>query len=167
MSARLHSGRVYNALKARFRLLVDTCGGPNSAERISRISQQQISRCGSVDEEHANRFAPIDEIADLEAHCGKPVVTEYLAELSGYVLVRVPDAAATDAVGLVSRVSEMLREVSDVSGGVADALRDNRVTRREAKGVHKEVREAIQKLVEIDREVDLVARSKPEGDEDD
>ncbi len=166
MIARFHPGRVYTALKVRFRLLADTCGGPSNAEHISRISQQQISRCGSVDEEHANRFAPIDEIADLEAHCGKPIVTEYLAELSGYVLVRVPDATATDAVSLVSRVSEMLREVSDVSGGVADALRDNRVTRREAQGVHKEVREAIQKLVEIDREIDLIAHAKPEDEDD-
>ncbi len=166
MTARLHARRVYNGAKTAFRLLVDRCGGPNSAERISRVSQTQISRYGDLSEEHASYFAPLDVVLDLESHCDAPIVSEYLAETAGYVLVPMPKAKTPDSATLVARVSDMLREVSDVSGGVAEALADDRITRAEAKALHREVREAMQKLAELDRDIGRAAEARPIFHED-
>lgn len=156
----------YLRLRLAQKDLVADAGGVRRAERVTGYPHQALSRICSDSEEHADRWLRLDFIADLEASIDRPVVTAMLAELLGMVLVKLPEAGTPDAVGLVARVSEMLREVSDVSGGVATALRDARVTRREARALHREVKQAIQKLVEIDRDVALAAGAKPEDGED-
>ncbi len=145
----------YSALIGAFRGLVRQCGGPNAASNIARVSQQQISRYMSASPEHARQFPPLDVIADLEAECGQPRVTKLLAEMEGFVLVPLPKArGGDDAVELIARVSGMLHEVADVSGGVAEALRDDCITEAECEHLHGQIREAQEALASLDQQID-------------
>lgn len=153
--ARHLPARDYKAIKAASRDLVSECGGARRASDVTGLSHQVISRCISADPENADRFLRVDIVADLEGESGRPIVTELLAELSGHVLVPAPRGTNSEAVALISRVSDMLAEVSDVSGGVAAALRDDRVTAAEARSLHTEVREAMQALAALDQQIAL------------
>lgn len=160
--------RDYLAIRQAERDLVTACGGPSNAARHTRISQQAISRCLSADEEHALRFLPIDVVADLEAACGQPIVSRAVASLLFFVLVPAPEALRVSggALDLVQKVSALLAEVSDVSGGVAESLRDGAVSNDERVRLHREVREAMQALIVVDRQLDLAADECAEPDDD-
>ena len=159
MIGRYLSENEYASLTQAFRTLVRLCGGPSASARIARVSQQQISRYMSSDPEHATQFPALDVIADLEAECEQPTVTRLLAEMEGFVLVPMPKAASMcDSMELIARVSTVLSEVSDVSGGVADALKDGHITHAETKKLHKEVLEAQEALAALDQQISVVAR---------
>jgi hypothetical protein len=91
-AARLAPERDYLALKAAWRDLVQMCGGPVRAARLTRGCQSRISEAMAAD--HPGRFPALDQVLDLELDCGQPVVSALLADLSGCDTVRRPAGAA-------------------------------------------------------------------------
>lgn len=159
MSARQLPQIDYLAVRAATRQLVKLCGGGNRAAAITRVGQQELSRYGNPHDDKTV-FMPADVVADLEAECGEPVLTKTLAELSGHVLVPVPHATNNLEATLVRRVSDMLAEVSDVSGGVSRALDDGEISVSEARLLHREILEAMGALAALDKELDAATKGK-------
>jgi len=135
----------YVALKAATRQLVTAVGGGNEAAKATRVSQQVLSGYGSVGDEHHERFAPADVIADLEAECGQPIVTRKLAELANCLLVQLPHGAGNSAV--TERSGRSAHEFGEVMSGVFGALaNDGRITPDEAAPILNDIRELMLEL---------------------
>jgi hypothetical protein len=83
-TSRTLPGRDYDALKMATRQLVKLAGGPTEAARLTRGCQSRVSEAISFD--HPDRFLALDQIADLEAETGQPIVTRALAGLSEFDL---------------------------------------------------------------------------------
>lgn len=73
--------RQHHALLARE--LVRACGGPDVIERLGvcRVGRTQLFAYGDP---AGDKYMPIDVVADLEAYCGKPIITKTIAELRPY-----------------------------------------------------------------------------------
>ncbi|MEM7301885.1 MAG: hypothetical protein AAF468_12435 [Pseudomonadota bacterium] len=117
--------RDYYALKAATRHLMDQAGGARLAEQVTDKSHNTLWRYGSL--EHMDRYIPVDVVADLEEGLPHPIITQALAELAGYTLVKVPapDAPAdlkTAQADTVERCGAFLTSLSHslTSGPLSD-----------------------------------------------
>ncbi|WP_173087330.1 phage regulatory CII family protein [Devosia sp. 1635] len=153
MTARQLPASDYAKLKAATRQLISTSGGPVDAARVTRVDHQGLSRYGSTNEDHAERFMPADVIADIEAECGQPIVTRKLADLAGYLLVPVPQVARTGTV-LGAVTAATLKETSDVFVALGESLGDGTVSQADAERIGREVDEAMAKLAALKLQVE-------------
>lgn len=85
MSARPTSDKARAELKAAVRAQVLASGGQSSAADITRVSQQTLSRYGSIN--HPDEHAPIDVLLDLILDTGDAVVLRRLCQLAGGAFV--------------------------------------------------------------------------------
>ena len=149
---RLLSADAYAGLKSAFRALVSRFGKQEHAASLTRVGQQEISRYGSVRPDDAERYAPIDVIADLEHEVG-PVVTEELARLAHCRLVPLPAIARTrNPLGLVT--AKAMRETSEVFVRLATFLDDGVLSSAEGQHLDREIDDAIVHLLALKAQVD-------------
>lgn len=127
------------SLKAAFRRLLKAAGGQEAAEMVTRGRHQTLNRYGNPKEEDC--FAPIDVIADLEREIDEPVVTQHLAEMNGYMLVK-KSAVSADA-NLLTHVSALAGESGQAVQAAIEALSDGRDTEEELLRIIKEGKEAV------------------------
>ena len=123
---RRHTPRFYRALKTIFAAALGEYGGSAAAEAIVRTGRQTLDKCTSLRPENAERFATLDVVADLDtalAESGaRPVVSEYLAAISGYVLVPAPAGTTPLAEAVTS-----LRRAGAFIEDAARALQDGQI----------------------------------------
>lgn len=143
----------YLRLKTSFSDLVAQSGsGRILARELGRARHQVFSEWGS--KSMMERFPPLDVVADLEAKCGAPVMTETLADLSGYLLVEMPKADPTiDGLSL----ADIARKTGELIAEIADALADGEVTPDEARKLRKINRECLSMLAAIGIALDVLA----------
>lgn len=136
------------ALKAAQKRLVRRAGGQEACTLIPGMRlkrHQSFHDFGNPD--LADRHMPIDVLATLERDAG-PEVTRVLAQLTGHMLVPVPQGFASgSALGRVT--AEALKETAEVFTAAAVAMADGRMERAEAETLGREVYEAIVKLVTL------------------
>lgn len=138
--------RDYLKLKAAIRDLLDACGGARRAAEHTRIKQPQLDRYADLTK--ADEFMPADVVADLEAVCGKPYVTEALAEIQAFALEASPDYARgiTDIEALLAAATKTTAAIAEAWAARADG----EVTATERLAVHRGVREAMDTLRAVD-----------------
>jgi hypothetical protein len=122
--------RVRWQIKAATRGLVDRAGGYRRAEEITGVSDTHLQRCG--DTEHDGLIG-LAAVIHLERDVGRPLVTELLASLAGYRLVRAdrPPEHAPVPVAF----SSALEETSALMTEAAAALADGHVSEHEARSI--------------------------------
>ena len=149
-------GRDYKALKAATRRLVEASGGPSAAAEVTRGAHQHLSAYGSANDDQADRFMPVDVLADLECQVGQPLLTRALARLSGFLLVPAPKPDVTgSALGIIT--ASALKEISEVFVALADGMGDGKISTDDADKIGKEIDEALAKLVALKLQVNLEA----------
>lgn len=147
------------ALKMATRRVVQQVGGVEEAGRHAGRSPARLSHWSNLtNPEVAHDFIPVNLLAQIEPLADDPAVTRELAHLSGYALVPLP-APAPEGVSWLRHLAVLAKEAGDVSAGLAAALADDgKLTVRElADGrLHREVREAIQALIDLEHALRLV-----------
>lgn len=150
--------RDYQALKAATRQLVNAAGGTVAAAAVTRGDHQSVSRYGSAHPDNADRFMPIDVLADLESECEQPVLTKELARLSGHLLVPVPRVVRSGtALGVIT--AKALKETSEVFVALAEGMGDGKICAADATHIGKEIDEALAKLVALKLQVNAEAEA--------
>lgn len=150
--------RDYQALKAASRQLVNAAGGTVAAAAVTRGDHQSISRYGSAHPDNADRFMPIDVLADLESECEQPLLTKELARLSGHLLVPVPHVVRSGtALGVVT--AKALKETSEVFVALADSMGDGKLCAADAAAIGREIDEALAKLAALKLQVQAEAEA--------
>jgi hypothetical protein len=123
--------------------------GVETACRITGKSKATLGRYYSDNDEHDDRFMPIDVVAELEAASRFPHVTAALADLRGITLsydAEKRHAASTgvnqDVVALAQRFATLMSEYNAAIG-------DGRITVNEAKRLLRETLAIQQVLLEM------------------
>jgi len=153
------AARDYAGLKTAFARLMDAIGGQSAAARIVRVGQPRLSQYASLSEEHADCFAPLDAVADLEAELtsrgGKPLVAEHLAELAGFELT-AKDPARPAERSWCAAIGAIAQEFGDLAGRIGTANADGAVDQREAAEC---LREAEELKAEVERVIEQLKAS--------
>lgn len=157
MIGRQLPAKDYLIIKAATRDLVEACAGPVKAATYTRVGHADLSRYGSVHEDHVERFMPADVMADLEAQCGSPILSDALAKLADHLLVRLPDVGLSGtALGRVTAAT--MKETSDVFVAIGGALGDGQVSEADAAGIVREIDEALAKLAALRLQIEAECR---------
>lgn len=137
--------QTYINLKVAFRDLVALAGGVNRAVSVTRGCQSKMSE--SVSLNMMSRFPAIDQIADLEADCGQPVMTRLLAELAGYSLS--PLVANAKQSTMLQHLSAISRDAGSFGGQLADAIADGKIDAKERQCLIVAVNALMDNLVSV------------------
>lgn len=131
MSKFLYKRRTYGTLKGATAELVEACGGISKAAQLARIGKSTMFRFTDESDEHASVAMPADIIDLLERHCGRAIVTDWLAAQRGAVLFapELEPGAAADMPQDVARIAE---KAARLFGAYALAQADGTLSREEA-----------------------------------
>lgn len=126
-------------------------GGLDEATKFCRLQKSTLSDNQSVNKPES--FVALDVIADLEPLArdrdGWPHVTRALASAMGFVLVKLPEAPATNA-DLLNLIGRHAKEGGDISQAACRALADGVVRRPEAREIRTEIRQQMEVLAAMD-----------------
>jgi len=106
-------------LKMLTRWLVAECGGLEEAARACRVSVPSLSRYQTSGNDH---FLPLDALADLEAYCGKAVVSRELVEAR---------PSNREAIALRDAGDEVILKGADAMRAIREALSDGKLDEAE------------------------------------
>ena len=138
-------GTAYAALKTSTRRLIESLGGFEAAAGFTRVNH--VSLHNYVAPQHADTFAPIDVIADLESVDGDPIVTGHLARLRHHYLLPLdPSCEGNEA----RAVADVLRGSAELAASYAEAVADPAITDAERS-------QLLERLGELRRATDRAA----------
>lgn len=121
------------ALKTLARALVESVGGLFAAESATRLGKSHLAECYDPAKPS---FLPVDVVADLERCAPAPLITRYLAEQAGCVLVPVMPAGPGR---LPCRMADFGRECGETFAAYAQAMGDGHVDRAELERLRAEL----------------------------
>lgn len=143
---------VGNYLKKHSEALVKDVGIETAAGLCGR-SKATLGRYYSTDEEHSDRFMPIDVVAALEGAARFPHVTAALADLRGITLSHDEERRNALQGGVNSDVVTLSQRFAMLMGEYNQSIQDGRISLNEAKRLLAETL-AIQKVL-IDMKLHL------------
>lgn len=123
--------------------------GIEAAAALSGKSKTTLGRYYSDDPEHADRFMPIDVVAELEAAARFPHVTEALADLRGITLSYHQDSKANARGGVNQDVVALSQRFAQLMGEYNLSIADGRITINEAKRLLNETLQIQKVLIEM------------------
>ena len=129
---------ISNYLKKHTEALVKDVGIEAACE-ITGKSKATLGRYYSDNEEHTDRFMPVDSVARLEQQSRYPHVTSALAELKGITLSyddRKPDR--TTSTGVIQDVIALSQRFAMLMSEYQQSMEDGIITVVEAKRLLKE-----------------------------
>lgn len=123
--------------------------GIEAACAVTGRSKATLGRYYSEDEEHADRFMPVDVVARLEAAARFPHVITALADLRGITLSGERERRNAGPRGMNQDVVLLAQRFAQLMAEYHEAIGDGRITVIEAKRMLRETLALQQVLIEI------------------
>jgi hypothetical protein len=123
--------------------------GVETAARITGKSKATLGRYYSDNDEHDERFMPIDVVAELEAASRFPHVTAALADLRGITLSYDAEKRNATSTGVNQDVVALAQRFATLMSEYNAAIGDGRITVNEAKRLLRETLAIQQVLLEM------------------
>ncbi|RFP91279.1 hypothetical protein DZK27_02820 [Rhodobacteraceae bacterium 63075] len=140
---------VSSYLKKHTEALVKDVGIEPACELTGK-SKATLGRYYSANDEHADRFMPIDAVAALEEAAGYPHVTSALAELKGITLSYEDRRQNTvDKGGVNADVIALSQRFAMLMAEYQQSIEDGIITVNEAKRLLKETSALQQVLIDM------------------
>lgn len=132
--------------------------GIEAAAKLSGKSKATLGRYYSDDPDHADRFMPIDVVAELEAAARFPHVTEALADLRGITLSYHQDGGKNTKGGVNQDVVALSQRFAQLMGEYNLSIADGRITINEAKRLLNETLQIQKVLIEMKLHLETEAK---------
>lgn len=140
---------VGNYLKKHSELLIKSIGF-EAACALTGKSKATLGRYFSDNDDHADRFMPVDVVAQLEAAAPHPHVTAALADLRGITMAYDGTRRNTAGSGAVNAdVVALARRFAMLMAEYQDSISDGRISVNEAKRMLAEATALQQVLLEM------------------
>ena len=122
--------------------------GIEAACKLTGKSKATLGRYYSLDDEHSDRFMPVDAVAALEAAASYPHVTSALAELRGSSLENI-ETGRNSKGGINADVITLSQRFAMLMGEYNLSIEDGVISINEAKRLLRETLELQKILVEM------------------
>lgn len=123
--------------------------GIEAACEITGKSKATIGRYYSDQAEHADRFMPVDVVAQLEGVAGFPHVTAALADLRGITLSYDSERREAQSRGINSDVIALAQRFGNLMAEYNQAISDGKISVNEARRMLRETLAIQQVLLEM------------------
>jgi class 3 adenylate cyclase len=123
--------------------------GIEKACKLTGRSKATLGRYYSDQDEHDDRFMPIDVVAALEAEASFPHVTAALADLRGITLSYDAQRRNSQSSGVNQDVVELAQKFAQLMGEYNSAIGDGKISINEAKRLLRETLAIQEVLLEM------------------
>lgn len=123
--------------------------GVEAACALTGRSKATIGRYYSDQDEHGDRFMPIDVVAQLEAAAKFPHVTAALADLRSITLAYDPEKKDAHSTGVNQDVVALAQRFAQLMSEYNQAIADGKITNNEAKRMLRETLALQQVLLDM------------------
>ena len=123
--------------------------GIEPACELTGKSKATLGRYYSDSDEHADRFMPVDAVAQLEAAASYPHVTSALAELHGSTLNKDAAPKNSKGSGINSDVIALSQRFAMLMSEYQQSIEDGIITGNEAKRLLRETLELQKVLIDM------------------
>ena len=123
--------------------------GIEPACELTGKSKATLGRYYSDSDEHADRFMPVDAVAQLEAAASYPHVTSALAELCGNTLNKETSPKNSTGGGINSDVIALSQRFAMLMSEYQQSIEDGVITVNEAKRLLRETLELQKVLIDM------------------
>lgn len=123
--------------------------GIEPACELTGKSKATLGRYYSDSDEHADRFIPVDAVAQLEAAASYPHVTSALAELHGSSLNQDTDRKNSSGGGINSDVIALSQRFAMLMSEYQQSIEDGVITVNEAKRLLRETLQLQKVLIDM------------------
>jgi hypothetical protein len=119
--------RPPGSLKAAASALITANGGARAVAGLLGTSESVVTRWGDPSDENLGRHMPVHRAVELEARCGEPHVTRFIAAEAGFLLLALPPAAAVPgcAGDWNTGIARTLEGSATLAGVLAADVADN------------------------------------------
>lgn len=112
--------RTPGTIKEATSELVDAVGGQVKAAEISGWRRSYITDYTDESERHASRTMPVGLVRTLEAVVGKPILSRFLVQELGWIVLPIPEVATSgrlgqDTAAIAQRFAELMAEIGRAS----------------------------------------------------
>lgn len=132
------------SLKQACKRLVDCCGGLKVAAALWGCKSQNVSRM--LDDDHAQNPPRVDQVALLEARCGQPIVSTFLAAQLNCVVEPITCRSGEPLALVMGRIT---KETGEMLSAASLAVTAGRLTPTNAANVLRETDDVVCALVEL------------------
>jgi hypothetical protein len=150
----LYKTRTPGSLKEAVAQLVTLIGGQKGAAELARVGRAQIARYTDDSGENETVHMPVDIVGVLEQASGDPLVTRFLASLSGCVLLDLSPRGGPYALALAKIGEETGQLFAEFARALAN---DGAFDEDEAGRVRREACDAMNALACLVAEIDRKA----------
>ncbi|MDA9208559.1 hypothetical protein N9O61_06735 [Octadecabacter sp.] len=123
--------------------------GIEPACELTGKSKATLGRYYSDSDEHADRFMPVDAVAQLEAAASYPHVTSALAELHGNTLNKETSPKNSPSGGINADVIALSQRFAMLMSEYQQSIEDGIITVNEAKRLLRETLELQKVLIDM------------------
>lgn len=123
--------------------------GIEAACKLTGKSKATLGRYYSLDDDHADRFMPVDAVASLEAAASYPHVTAALAELRGVTMASDEKTRRNSKGGINTDVITLSQRFAMLMAEYNTSIDDGVISMNEAKRLLRETLELQKILVEM------------------
>lgn len=146
-------------LKAATHLLVREAGGQEACAMASERITRHQSFSEYSDRKRPDRFIAIDTVAEIERFASMPIVTRMLAELSGHVLLPMPQIA--DGLCRIDMLTaKAISQFGQMLTDLAEARADGEISTDEARQLKPAIDDLVSKLVKLRHEISARAENE-------
>lgn len=145
---KVERARVNGYLKKHTEALVKDVG-IEAACKLTGKSKATLGRYYSMDDDHSDRFMPVDAVAALEAAASFPHVTSALAELKGATVENIQSNRNSQSGGINADVITLSQRFAMLMGEYNLSIEDGVISVNEAKRLLRETLELQKVLVEM------------------
>lgn len=118
-------------VKRATREAIEACGGLDVVGQATRAGKSQLSRCSSQNDGDTLSLRDALAVDELSLGRGGPFIVKAMARALNHALVDLPEGEVA-AGDLATAVVTLSAELGDLSRCIADALKDRKVTPKEA-----------------------------------
>jgi hypothetical protein len=134
--------REAGSLKDAVAALIEACGGVSKVRcRVKKTVLQEYA-----DNDKPARHMPLDIVQHLEAQCGNPIVTRFLALSNNCLLEQAGDQAREPTSIVLGRMTE---DQGRILAAAAEDVRDGKLTRTNAEIVLRATDDMVPALIEL------------------
>ncbi|MBL6854532.1 MAG: hypothetical protein ISS15_05480 [Alphaproteobacteria bacterium] len=136
--------RLYGSLTTAISALVQACGGLEAVAKISGLSTAVIGRYVDPDQPERNMSGAL--IAQLEKHCGQPIVTTHMALSQGLVIDKITAPSNLPPAIVLGRITQ---ETGALLSTAAEDVAHGHLTKANAAMVMRETDALIESLIAL------------------
>ena len=156
MTAKRNSGPFPESFRDAVIQTITAFGNRKELAEAIHVSTPYLCRCANPYDEQEKTISATKIVA-LCKYTGDHTILEFLANRSGYALLKLPEVQHLDFKEHLGQINHMVQNFSDTLNELSKSVEDGVITKKEAAEIKSVSDKLIRTIIEIEKMMELEA----------